>query len=262
MAHFSKDPSLLSAFAEGKDLHGNTAVMMFGLPCHANEVKKLYPNLRQVGKVIAFLLQYGGSAMTLYETLTAQGEDLDSKAKEYKCKNGKEVAQKYMDMYFTGFSGIANFMKSQKKFAHRHEYINTLVGRKRRLPEINSDNFGVSAYNERLSINACIQGSGADIMINAQNRIEGTNPCEVTKHFLKEEGLTKKFVASDRLKELGCEMLVQIHDELLFSCPEENCEEAMKIIRDCMIYPFGEDVHLNVDLEVGAGHSKSYQGGH
>ena len=99
-------------------------------------------------------------------------------------------------------------------------------------------------------------------MINAQNRIEGTNPCEVTKHFLKEEGLTKKFIASDKLKELGCEMLVQIHDELLFSCPEENCEEAMKIIRDCMIYPFGEDVKLNVDLEVGAGHSRSYQGGH
>ena len=57
-------------------------------------------------------------------------------------------------------------------------------------------------------------------------------------------------------------MLVQIHDELLFTCPEENCEEAIKIIRDCMIYPFGEDVHLNVALEVGAGHSKSYQGGH
>lgn len=262
MAHFSKDPSLLSAFEEGKDLHGNTAVMMFGLPCHANEVKKLYPNLRQVGKVIAFLLQYGGSAMTLYETLTAQGEDLDSKAKEYKCKNGKEVAQKYMDMYFNGFKGIADFMKSQKKFAHRNEYVNTLVGRKRRLPDINSNNFGVSAYNERLSINACIQGSGADIMINAQNRIEGTNPCEVTKHFLKDQGLANKFVASERLKELGCEMLVQIHDELLFSCPEENCEEAMTIIRDCMIYPFGEDVHLNVDLEVGAGHSKSYQGGH
>lgn len=262
MAHFSKDPSLLSAFAEGKDLHGNTAVMMFGLPCHANEVKKLYPNQRQVGKVIAFLLQYGGSAMTLYETLTAQGEDLDGKAKEYKCRNGKEVAQKYMDMYFDGFKGIATFMRNQKKFAHRHEYVNTLVGRKRRLPEINSSNFGVSAYNERLSINACIQGSGADIMINAQNRIEGTNPCEVTKHFLKDEGLDTKFVASERLKELGCEMLVQIHDELLFSCPEENCEEAIKLIRDCMIYPFGEDVHLNVELEVGAGFSKSYQGGH
>lgn len=262
MAHFSKDPALLSAFAEGKDLHGNTAKMMFNLDCDANEVKNLYPDLRQIGKVIAFLLQYGGSPMTLYETLTAQGENLDAKAKEYKCKNGKEVAQKYFDMYFDGFKGIANFMKSQKKFAHRNEYVNTLVGRKRRLPQINSSNYGESAYNERLSINACIQGSGADIMINAQNRLEGTNPCLVTKHFLKEEGLNDKFIASERLKELGCEMLVQIHDELLFTCPEENCDEAIKIIRDCMIYPFGEDVHLNVDLEVGAGHSKSYQGGH
>ena len=55
MAHFSKDPGLLQAFAEGKDLHGNTAKMMFRLDCDANEVKKLYPDLRQQGKVIAFL---------------------------------------------------------------------------------------------------------------------------------------------------------------------------------------------------------------
>lgn len=262
MAHFSKDPSLLTAFAEGKDLHGNTAKMMFNLDCDPNEVKKLHPNLRQVGKVIAFLLQYGGSASTLYETLTAEGEDLDSQAKEMKCKNGLEVAQKYMDMYFKGFPGIASFMKHQKKFAHRNGFINTLVGRKRRLPDIHSSNFGKVSYCERLSVNACIQGSGADIMINAQNRIEGTNPCNVTKFYLDEYGVTEKFIASERLKELDCKMLVQIHDELLFECPEENCEEAIQIIRDCMIYPFGEKVKLNVDLEIGSGYSDSYQGGH
>ncbi|MFI3211504.1 MAG: DNA polymerase [Peptostreptococcaceae bacterium] len=262
MAHFSKDPSLLNAFAENKDLHGNTACMMFNLDCHPNEVKNKYPNLRHVGKVIAFLLQYGGGANTLYETLNSQGEDLDSKAKELKCKNGKEVAQKYMDMYFEGFKGIADFMKSQKKFAHRNEYVNTLVGRKRRLININSSNFGESAYNERLSINSCIQGSGADIMINAQNRIEGTNPCYVTKHYLEENNISVPFIASNRLQELDCEMLVQIHDELLFTCPKNNCEEAIGIIRDCMIYPFGENVKLNVDLEIGSGYSKSYQGGH
>lgn len=262
MAHFSKDPSLLTAFAEGKDLHGNTAKMMFNLDCDPNEVKKLYPNLRQVGKVIAFLLQYGGSASTLYETLTAEGEDLDSQAKEMKCKNGQEVAQKYMDMYFKGFPGIASFMKHQKKYAHRYGFINTLVGRKRRLPDIHSSNFGKVSYCERLSVNACIQGSGADIMINAQNRIEGTNPCLVTKYYLEEYGVKEKFIASERLKELDCKMLVQIHDELLFECPEENCEEAIQIIRDCMIYPFGEKVKLNVDLEIGSGYSDSYQGGH
>lgn len=270
IAHFSQDENLISAFLDGKDLHGNTAKMMFRLDCDANEVKKLYPNLRQQGKVIAFLLQYGGSAMTLCDSLNGDGE-LDRIAKTegqnknsdfYKCKNGKEVAQRLMDLYFDGFPGIAKFMKSQKKLAHRQGYINTLVGRKRRLPDIHSSNYGTVSYCERLSINACIQGSGADIMVNAQNRIEGTNPCKVTKFYLEEQGVEEKFIASERLKELDCEMLVQIHDELLFQCPEENCEEAMQIIRDCMIYPFGEKVSLNLPLEVGMGHSLSYQGGH
>lgn len=274
MAHFSKDPGLLQAFAEGKDLHGNTAKMMFRLDCDANEVKKLYPDLRQQGKVIAFLLQYGGGASTLCDDLNKDG-DLDKIAKEscndkkspfYGCKKALDVAQRLMDLYFDGFKGIANFMKSQKKFAHRHGYVNTIVGRKRRLPDINSNNFGTSAYCERLSINACIQGSGADIMINAQNRIEGTSPCTVTQDYIsnKYNNPTEitPFVASERLKELQCEMLVQIHDELLFTCPPDNCDEAIAIIRDCMIHPFGENVKLNVDLEIGAGHSYSYQGGH
>lgn len=270
IAHFSQDENLINAFLAGKDLHGNTAKMMFRLDCDANDVKKLYPNLRNQGKVIAFLLQYGGSAMTLCDSLNGDGE-LDRIAKTegqnknsdfYKCKNGKEVAQRLMDLYFDGFPGIAKFMKSQKKLAHRQGYINTLVGRKRRLPDIHSSNYGTVSYCERLSINACIQGSGADIMINAQNRIEGTNPCKMTKFYLEENGLDTNFVASQRLKELDCEMLVQIHDELLFQCPEENCEEAMKIIRDCMIYPFGEKVSLNLPLEVGYAHGLSYQCGH
>lgn len=167
-----------------------------------------------------------------------------------------------MDLYFNGFPGIAKFMKHQKKFAHRHEYVLTLLGRKRRLPDINGDDYKTVSYLERLSINACIQGSGADIMINAQNKIEGTRPVEVSNKYLEEQGLDTKFIASDRLKELDCEMLVQIHDELLFQCPEENCEEAMQIIRDCMINPFGENVKLNVPLEVGMGHGHSYQNGH
>lgn len=166
-----------------------------------------------------------------------------------------------MDLYFEGFKGIAKFMKSQKKLAHRQGYIRTLVGRKRRLPEIYSENFGQVSYAERLSINACIQGSGADIMINAQNRIEGTNPHTMTKYYCEEHNC-KPFIAHERLKELDCQMLVQIHDELLLECPEENCDEAINIIRDCMIYPFGENVHLNLPLDIGGGHGLSYQCGH
>jgi DNA polymerase-1 len=282
MAHFSKDPALLNAFAQGKDLHGNTAKMMFRLECDANEVKKLHPNYRQLGKVIAFLLQYGGSAYGLYcSDLNKHGEldDIsrnekdDKKSDFYGCKDGKAVAQRLIDLYFTGFKGIADFMKSQKKFAHKNLYVYSLVGRKRRLPEINSGDFKVLSYNERLSINACIQGSGADIMINAQNKIDGHyeqapmsqayyKDLAEAKKAMKVQTKTKEFIGSARLKELQCIMLVQIHDELLFSCPKENCEEAMLIIRDYMINPFGEKVKLNLPLEVGMGHSKSYAGGH
>ena len=269
IAHFSQDPNLINAFLEGKDLHGNTAKMMFRLDCDANEVKKLYPQLRQQGKVIAFLLQYGGSAFTLAESLNANGE-LDDIAKTegsdknsdfYGCNNAKEVAQRLMDLYFTGFKGIADFMKSQKKFAHRNQYVYTLVGRKRRLPMITSSNYGDVGYGERLSINSCIQGSGADIMMNAQNKIEGTTNYLVSDKYTQEEN-ADKLEAAKRLKELGCDMLVQIHDELLFECPKENCEEAMKIIRDCMINPFGEDVKLNLPLEVGMASGLSYACGH
>lgn len=271
MAHFSKDPHLIQAFLDGVDLHGNTAKMMFRLDCHPNEVKKLYPHLRQQAKVIAFLLQYGGTAPTLCSDLNKYGEldkivleqGKDKKSDFYGCKKPVEVAQKLMDMYFSAFPGIADFMKKQKKYAHRNGYVSTLVGRKRRLEGINdSSNWGNVAYLERLSINATIQGSGADIMINAQNRIEGIKPIKNTSEFIKEHNLPNDFVGSKRLKELGCEMLVQIHDELLFECPPENCEEAIAIIKDYMIHPFGEKVELNLPLDVGSGHGHSYQTGH
>lgn len=284
MAHFSKDPVLIKAFNEGKDLHGNTAKMMFRLDCDANEVKELHPKLRQQGKVIAFLLQYGGSSYTLYEDLNKNGE-LDAIAERVKnakgklpddikdfrgCKDGKAIAQRLMDLYFEAFEGIAKFMTKQKKFAHRHEYVYTLVKRKRRLRDINSSDFRKVGYNERLSINSSIQGSGADIMINAQNKIDGTIEKafisgDLADYYMKKYGAeedVQQMIGSERLKELGCKMLVQIHDELLFECPPENCDEAMQIIRDYMINPFGENVKLNLPLEVGMEHGSSYAVGH
>ena len=93
------------------------------------------------------------------------------------------------------------------------------------------------SYEERLAVNQPIQGSAGDIVINAQIRI----------------GQDK------RLKELGCKMLLQVHDELVFECPEENIEEALKIIKKYMTNPFGDNVKLNVPLEVEAGIGDNYQ---
>lgn len=239
LAHFSNDPELVHTFTEGHDSHGATAVKMFNLPCTADECKKLYPAERQVGKVINFMLMYGGGANTLYETLSEQGVDMENPEllKKYKVKNGKELAQKYIDMYFDAYKGVANFIKNQKKFAHRYRYVNTIIGRKKHLPDINSSDIAKMAYNERLSVNSTIQGSAADITINAQIKI----------------------YKNERLKELGCNMLIQIHDEIVFECPEEHLEEAIEIITDCMQNPFGKGKNLRVPLIAEHDFGDSYQ---
>lgn len=174
MAHFSKDAGLLNAFEHKVDLHGNTAKLMFRLDCDANEVKKKYPKFRKMGKVIAFLLQYGGSVMALESTLNSDGmltemlqelkgykhkKDLpDTLAPFWGCKSTKEMAQSLMDLYFEAFPGIAKFMKRQKKYAHQHGKVYTVLGRERRLPQIQSSNFREVGYAERLALNAPIQG--------------------------------------------------------------------------------------------------------
>ena len=239
LTHFSGDKNLSEMFANDDDAHGSTAVNMFGLDCTPVECKKKYPHLRQAAKTINFLLMYGGGASLLYNNLKSDHYsplDLGDKEylEQYQCKNGVEVAQAFIDKYFQSYSGVAQFIKSQKKFAHRHGYVYTVLGRKRRLPDINSSDGAVSSYQERLSVNSAIQGTAGDITINAQIRIS------------KERELDK----------LGVKMLIQVHDELVFECPEENLERAIEIIKHDMEHPFGDDPrkdvkYLRADFDFG-----------
>ena len=225
LTHFSEDENLLEMFINKHDSHGSTAVNMFGLDCTPDECKKKYPVQRQVGKVLNFLLAYGGGASALCELLGNYDVNLNDEQylKAENCKNGVEVAQKYIDRYFESYTGVAQFIKDQKKFAHRNGYVQTLIGRHRRLPHLlirnpSGKDFKQISYEERLAVNSAIQGSAGDITINAQNRVE----------------------FDERLKELHCYMLIQIHDELVFECPEENVEEAISIISHFMSHPFGD----------------------
>lgn len=243
LTYFSHDKNLSEMFANDDDAHGSTAVNMFNLDCTPTEAKKKYPHLRQAAKTINFLLMYGGGASLLYENLkTDHYSPLDLGAKEYlemyHCKNGVEVAQQFIDKYFESYSGVAKFISGQKKYAHRNHCVYTILGRKRRLPDINSHDRKVSSYCERLAVNSAIQGTAGDITINAQIRVD----------------------AVDRLKEMGCNMLIQVHDELVFECPEQYCEEAISIIKHIMEHPFGDSEnrqvpYLRADYDVG----NSYQ---
>lgn len=227
LAHFSEDPHLLETFLNDHDSHGATAVNMFEhVNCKPDEVKEKYPKERTVAKVLNFGLIYGMSPYSLYKTLYDFGVDDIT----------EEKAEEYYDQYFANYVGVDEFITSQKRFAKRHGYVYTLTGRKRRLPDINSSNYRKAGYNERLAVNAPIQGSAGDIIENAQVKIHN----------------------NDRLKELDAKMLIQIHDELVFSIPYENLEESISIIKDKMEHPFG-DAELKIPLKVDYDTGENYQ---
>ena len=242
LTHFSEDKNLLKMFLNDEDSHGSTAVNMFELPCEPGEVKKLYPHLRQAAKILNFLLMYGGGAFTLYNSLKSDHYnpiDLGDKSylDTYGVKTGEDVAQIYIDKYFTSYAGVSKFIKDQKRYAHKHGYVYTLLKRKRRLPDINSSDYKMVAYCERLSVNSAVQGSAADITMSAQNRIN----------------------AEPWFDEHRVRMLIQVHDELVFECPEEFVDECISRVKALMEHPFGENVELNLPLRADADSGDSYQ---
>ena len=242
LAHFSEDKNLLEMFANDSDTHGSTAVNMFELDCTPEEVKKKYPHLRQAAKVINFLLMYGGGAFTLYNNLKDDPWnpiDLGDKSytESYGVKTGEEVAQIYIDKYFNTYSGVSEFIKQQKRFAHKYGYVYTLLRRKRRLPDIRSKDYKQVAYCERLAVNASVQGSAADITGSAQNLVDNDPWYE----------------------EHGALMIVQVHDELVFECPEQYVEECIRRTKAYMEHPFGPKVELNLKMRADFDSGDSYQ---
>lgn len=242
LAHFSEDKNLLEMFANGSDTHGSTAVNMFELDCTPEEVKKKYPHLRQAAKVINFLLMYGGGAFTLYTNLRDDRWspiDLGDKSylDTYGVKKGEDVAQIYIDKYFSTYSGVSNFIKNQKRFAHKYGFVYTLLRRKRRLPDIRSHDFKQVAYCERLSVNSAVQGSAADITGSAQNLVN----------------------KDPWYEEHGALMILQVHDELVFECPEKYVDECIAKTKAYMEHPFGPNVELNLEMRADFDSGDSYQ---
>lgn len=243
-AHLSGDPLLLDMFAHGKDIHGTTAINMFELTdCDDKSVKQKHPDLRQAAKVLNFLLIYGGSASALYDSLKYDRSapiDLGDKEhlakyKKFGVKNGVDVAQVYIDKYFDSYKGVAQMIRENKKFARKHGFVYTIIKRKRRLEGINSSDNKIRSYCERLATNARVQGTASDIVSSAQVRLEN----------------------DPWFEEHRCQMLIQIHDEMVYECPEEYVEEAKERIMAIMAKPFGENVSLKVELksEADSGHS-------
>lgn len=205
LAHISQDDNLIAAFKSGADIHLATASQIFSKPM--NEITK---DERRYAKSINFGLIYGKSAFGL--------------AKELKIE--RAAAKLYIDNYFAQYPKVKQYMDDIKKYAHDHGYVKTIYGRKIYLPNINASNSILRQAEERLALNAPMQGSASDIIKIAMVNID---------NWLKE-------------KKLSTQMILQVHDELIFNVPQNEVELILTELPRLM----SEKTSLAVPLEIEA----------
>ena len=208
LAHCSEDPTMLEAFKNDRDIHAQTAAEING---HA--ISEVTSNERSKAKAVNFGLMYGQSSFGLAAALKISRRD----------------AKAYIEKYFERFSKIKGFLDGLKQEAEEKGYSQTLYGRKRFLPDINSQNRTIKANAERMAINSPIQGTAADIIKIAMINIDS----EISKRGLKSK------------------MLLQVHDELIFEIPENELEEMKALVRENMEGAIELKVPLKVDMGIG-----------
>lgn len=208
MAHFSQDENLLKAFRDDKDVHSATASTLFGVG-----IDDVTSDMRRRAKTINFGIIYGMSVFGMSERMSIS----------------RAEAKNFIDSYFANFSGVKRYMDDAIEKAKLNGYVETLLHRRRYLPDINSKNGNVRGFAERNAINAPIQGTAADIIKIAMVRID--------------ERL--------RRENMRAEMILQVHDELNFNCPPDEVERLKVILREEMEGAYQLDVPLRVDIGEG-----------
>ncbi len=208
MAHFSQDENLLQAFEAGRDIHRETAAKLFGV-----SPEQVTPAQRNQAKGANFGIIYGISSFGL-----AQNTGLSNKE-----------AKLLIDNYFKTFPKVKQFMDDAIAKARKNGFAETILGRKRKLPDINSANNVVRGAAERNAINTPIQGSAADLIKIAMIQIY---------HKFSDLNLKSK-------------LILQVHDELVFDVPVDELEIAKEIVTERMLNAIPLNVKLKIDSNVG-----------
>ncbi len=215
MAHLSQDPNMIAAFKEGKDIHTETAAKIFGVP--PEQVTK---EMRYKAKTANFAIIYGSSAFGLAQNLNIS----------------RKEAKELIDGYFKTYPKVREYIQNIIEKARKDGYVETIMGRRRYLPDILSRNHVVRGNAERTAINTPIQGSAADIIKMAMVNIH--------KEFQKQNIKSK--------------MIIQVHDELLFDVLEEELDDVSAIIKDKM----ENVIQLRVPLVIDMGKGKNWYEAH
>ncbi len=208
MAHLSGDENMLEAFLSGQDIHTATAAKIYKVP-----IEEVTPDMRRKAKTANFGIIYGISVFGLADRLDIP----------------RAEAKQLIDGYFETYPQVKNYIKSSIEKAQKNGFVETILGRKRYLIDINSANSTVRGYAERNAINAPIQGTAADIIKIAMVRIFER---------LKEENIASK-------------MTMQVHDELNFSVLENELPKLKKIIEEEMENAVSLRIPLKVDVGIG-----------
>jgi DNA polymerase I len=208
MAHISQDEGLLKAFAAGEDIHSATASEVFSVPLDEVDQEQ-----RRYAKVINFGLIYGMSEFGLATQLGIE----------------RSAARTYMDRYFARYPGVADYMQHTRERAKQLGYVETVLGRRLWLPEINNANGNRRLGAERAAINAPMQGTAADIIKLAMIAVS---------NWLAKENLRSK-------------LIMQVHDELVLEVPQEEVAIIQKILPETMCNVLKLDVPLLVEVGVG-----------
>ena len=208
LAHLSQDPSLVAAFAQDEDIHATTASKLFGI-----SVDEVSSEMRRNAKTVNFGVIYGMSDYGL----------------EQATKLSREQAAQFIALYFDKYPKVKEYLEATKAQARKLGYVQTVLGRRRFLPEVNSANRMVREAAERMAINAPVQGSSADII-----KIAMIDLCrEMEKRKLKSK------------------MLLQIHDELLFEVPEAEVAEMKSLVSELMPQAMELRVPVKIDIKLG-----------
>lgn len=206
LAHISQDPKLMEAFRNNEDIHSKTAAEVFN-------VEEVSPELRSRAKAVNFGIVYGISDYGL-------SRDLNIPRKE---------AKEYIDNYLKNYMMVKEYMVDIVEEGKKNGYVETILHRRRYVPELTAKNFNIKSFGERIAMNTPIQGSAADIikmaMVKVYNEIKSRN--------------------------LKSRLILQVHDELIIETINSEVEEIKEILKDLMENSIKLDVPLTVDLETG-----------
>ncbi|MDR0970047.1 MAG: DNA polymerase I [Lentimicrobiaceae bacterium] len=209
IAHLSGDKHMIEAFEQGLDIHAVTAARVY-----RTEIENVTSTMRRNAKMVNFGIIYGISAFGLAERLGIS----------------RSEASEIINNYFREYPGIKEYMNRSIAFAKEHQYVETMLGRRRYLRDINTSNSVVRGFAERNAINAPIQGTSADMIKIAMSRIA--------------QDIEKQRMQS--------KMILQVHDELVFDAKKDELETLKAIVKQNMVEALPLSVPIVVDMNTGS----------